>query len=175
MMNFRDEAVVPLSAVLLSEGQALHYEYDFGDGWEHQIVLEKITSVEPCNEKLPRCIKAVRRCPPEDVGGLHGFYEFLEAMEDMAHPEHIDVREWFGEWFDPEFVDLDQINADLAGGASVVAPMAPYSPIRSEEHVLGVILTRGEQCYWFSKHLGSDQELLYCVHTGVNTRMCNAF
>lgn len=237
MMNFRDEAVVPVSAVLLREGQALHYEYDFGDGWEHQIVLEKITSMESGNETLPRCIKAVRRCPPEDVGGLHGFYEFLEAMEDMAHPEHIAVREWCGEWFDPDFVDLEQINADLAerddwfpedpehgappasdfqglspaqvhellqnplncpsvfkplfnagsvnelldtapiirmarvlveamkgkgirltgkgnlplkhvkvmveaGGGSMVAPMATYSPIRSEEHVLAVILTR---------------------------------
>ncbi|MDY6930230.1 MAG: plasmid pRiA4b ORF-3 family protein, partial [Pseudomonadota bacterium] len=79
MMNFRDEAVVPVSAVLLSEGQALHYEYDFGDGWEHQIVVEKITSDEAAFEDLPRCIKAVGQCPPEDVGGLPGFYEFLEA------------------------------------------------------------------------------------------------
>ncbi|WP_273210128.1 plasmid pRiA4b ORF-3 family protein [Marinobacter subterrani] len=237
MMNFRDEAVMPVSAVLLSEGQTLHYEYDFGDGWEHQIVLEKIAPVEASNDALPRCIKAVRQCPPEDVGGLHGFYEFLEAMEDMAHPDHIAVREWCGDWFDPDFVDLDQINADLAerdawfpedpehgapaasdfqglspaqvhellqnplncpsvfnplfnagsvnelldtapiirmarvlvdamkgkgirltgkgnlplkhvkamveaGGESMVAPMARYSPIRSEEHVLAVILTR---------------------------------
>jgi Plasmid pRiA4b ORF-3-like protein len=73
MMNFRDEAVVPVSAVLLREGQALHYEYDFGEGWEHQIVFEKIISVEPGKETLPRCIKAVRQCPPEDVGGLPGF------------------------------------------------------------------------------------------------------
>lgn len=237
MMEFRDEAVVPVSAVVSEEGQALRYEYDFGDGWEHQIVLEKIVAVEAGSGTLPRCIKAVRQCPPEDVGGLPGFYDFLEAMEDMAHPEHIAVREWCGEWFDPDFVDLEQINADLterddwfpedpehgapaasdfrglspaqvhellqnplncpsvfnplfnaesvnelldtapvirmarvlvaamkdkgirltgkgnlplkhvkalieAGGESVVAPMARYSPIRSEEHVLAVILTR---------------------------------
>ncbi|MEC7727035.1 MAG: plasmid pRiA4b ORF-3 family protein [Pseudomonadota bacterium] len=235
MMNFRDEAAVTVSAALTNEGQALHYEYDFGDSWEHQIVLEKILPGD--DGPLPRCIKAVRQCPPEDVGGLPGFYEFLEAMEDNTHPEHITVREWWGERFEPEFVDIDQINADLAerdawfpedpdggapaasdfqglslaqvhkflqnplncpsvfsplfnaetvnealntapiirmarvlveamrgkgirltgkgnlplkqvkamidaGGESLVAPMARYSPVRSEEHVLAVILTR---------------------------------
>jgi len=145
MMNFRDEAVVPISAVLPREGQALRYEYDFGDSWEHEIVLEKIIPAEASNEALPRCIKAVRQCPPEDVGGLPGFYDFLEAMEDMAHPEHIAVREWIGgEWFEPEFVDLEQINADLAeraawfpedpdGGAPAVSDFCGLSPVQVHE------------------------------------------
>jgi hypothetical protein len=112
MLSFRDETVVPVSTVLTKEGQALKYEYDFGDSWEHQVTLEKILPTRG-DQPLPRCVEAVRQCPPEDVGGLPGFDDFLEAMEDMAHPEHIAVREWLGEWFDPEFVDLEQINEDL--------------------------------------------------------------
>lgn len=112
MMNFVDEARVPVASVLMHEGQALKYEYDFGDSWEHKITLGKIFRSEPA-EPLPRCIKAVGQCPPEDVGGLPGFYDFLEAMEDAAHPEHLAVREWWGEWSEPEFVDVEQINQDL--------------------------------------------------------------
>ena len=114
MLNFQDETMVAVSAVLNKEGQALTYDYDFGDSWEHEVRLEKVLPGDQ-GEPLPRCIKAVRQCPPEDVGGLPGFYDFLEAMEDAAHPEHVAVREWIGgEWFEPEFVDLDDINQALA-------------------------------------------------------------
>ncbi|MEQ5837405.1 plasmid pRiA4b ORF-3 family protein [Marinobacter sp. NFXS9] len=70
-MNYVDEASVPLEAVLQREKQTLWYEYDFGDGWEHRVVLEKIL---PGSEdaSLPRCKKAVRQCPPQDVGGAWG-------------------------------------------------------------------------------------------------------
>lgn len=62
---------------------------------------------------MPQCIKAVRQCSPEDVGGVPRFYDFLEIMEDMAHPDHNAVREWLGgEWFDPEFVDLIELNPE---------------------------------------------------------------
>ena len=144
MMNFRDEAALPVSAVLFKEGQTLHYEYDFGDSWEHLVALEKILPADTNNGAVPRCIKAARQCPPEDVGGLPGFCEFLEAMEDMAHPEHIAVREWWGEWFQPDFVDLEQINADLAerdawlpedpdGGAPAASDFFGLSPFQVHE------------------------------------------
>lgn len=120
-MNFDDEARVTVSSLLSHEGEKLSYEYDFGDSWLHEIALEKRlppTEAHP----LPRCIKAVRQCPPEDVGGLGGFYEFLEAMEDAAHPEHVAVRDWLGEdWFEPEFVDLQQINENLANREALFA------------------------------------------------------
>lgn len=112
MMDFVDETLVPVSGVLNKEGQQLKYEYDFGDSWEHEVKLEKILPGDTAGP-LPRCIKAVRQCPPEDVGGLPGFYEFLDAMEDAAHPEHVAVREWCGDQFDPDFVSLEQINEDL--------------------------------------------------------------
>ncbi|WP_018403107.1 plasmid pRiA4b ORF-3 family protein [Marinobacter gelidimuriae] len=128
MMNFEDESTVPVSSLLTREGQALKYEYDFGDSWEHEVELEKIL---PGNqeEPLPRCIKAVRQCPPEDVGGLPGFYNFLEAMEDATHPEHAAMREWRGgEWFDPEYVNLNQINEDLLERDALFAQYACDEP-----------------------------------------------
>ncbi|MBE0487200.1 plasmid pRiA4b ORF-3 family protein [Marinobacter sp.] len=109
MMGFLDETRLLVGSVLKREGQAIKYEYDFGDSWEHQIKLEKIL---PAGDEghLPRCIKAARQCPPEDVGGVHGYYEFLNAMHDPAHPEHEGVKEWWGGEFDPEFVNLEEIN-----------------------------------------------------------------
>lgn len=109
MMAFLDETRMQVSSVLRREGQAIKYEYDFGDSWEHQVKLEKIL---PAGDEghLPRCIKAARQCPPEDVGGVHGYYEFVDAMHDPAHPEHEGVKEWWGGEFDPEFVNLEEIN-----------------------------------------------------------------
>ncbi len=114
LMNYVSEAMMPISTVLIEEGNRVRYEYDFGDGWEHEIRLEKIL---PGNDggQVPRCIKAVKQCPPEDIGGLPGYYHFLEAMEDNTHPDHDDLREWLGgERFDPDLVDLEQINDNLA-------------------------------------------------------------
>ncbi|MCD1630794.1 plasmid pRiA4b ORF-3 family protein [Marinobacter shengliensis] len=109
MMGFLDETRLRVGSVLKREGQAIKYEYDFGDSWEHQVKLEKIL---PAGDEgqLPHCIKAARQCPPEDVGGVHGYYEFLDAMHDPAHPEHEGVKEWWGGEFDPEFVNLEEIN-----------------------------------------------------------------
>ncbi|PSF14308.1 plasmid pRiA4b ORF-3 family protein [Marinobacter fuscus] len=114
MLGFLDESAVSLSGVLVREGQSIRYEYDFGDSWEHQITLEKILPASGQSAPLPHCTKAVRQCPPEDVGGVPGYFEFLEAMHNPAHPEHEDAREWWGGVFDPEFVDLEEINHLLA-------------------------------------------------------------
>ena len=133
MMNFLDETIVPVSGVLKKEGQQLKYEYDFGDSWEHEVKLEKILPGDLA-DPLPKCIKAVRQCPPEDVGGLPGFYDFLEAMEDAAHPEHVAVRDWMGgEWFEPETVDLDQINEDLLERDALFSETEPeFAPQASD-------------------------------------------
>ncbi len=88
------------------------YEYDFGDGWEHQIVLEKILALEP-EIKYPICITGKRNCPPEDVGGVWGYGDFLEAIEDKNHPSHAEFLEWVGGSFDPEEFNLAAINQKL--------------------------------------------------------------
>jgi len=114
MMDYANEAMVPLHSVLTEEGSKVRYEYDFGDGWEHEIQLEKVLPVDGAGH-LPRCTWAVGQCPPEDVGGLPGYEQFLAVMADPSHPDHDDIREWAGtDRFDPEFVDLEQINDHLA-------------------------------------------------------------
>jgi len=88
------------------------YEYDFGDGWEHTVVLEKV--LEPQKGiKYPVCLEGARSCPPDDCGGPHGYEDFLEAIKNPKHPEHESMLEWIGGEFDPEEFDLDGINDDL--------------------------------------------------------------
>ncbi|MGB8719543.1 MAG: plasmid pRiA4b ORF-3 family protein [Desulfobacterales bacterium] len=109
----RDERKVGLAQVLQDEKDAIIYEYDFGDGWTHKIALEKILPFD-AKATLPACIKAKGACPPEDVGGLWGYYELLETLKDPKHPEHEENKEWVGEDFDPDAFDLEEVNAQLA-------------------------------------------------------------
>jgi hypothetical protein len=88
------------------------YEYDFGDSWEHDIVVEKV--LEPAaTTHYPRCLMGRRSCPPEDVGGIWGYSHFLDAIQHAEHPEHDDYREWIGGDFDPEAFDLEAVNQEL--------------------------------------------------------------
>ena len=111
-MEMRDERKARLSQVAPGEKARLLYDYDFGDSWEHAIVVEKVLAPEP-GVHYPVCVKGKRACPPEDVGGIWGYASFLEAIGDPAHPEHEDMREWIGGAFDPEAFDLDEVNATL--------------------------------------------------------------
>jgi len=89
------------------------YEYDFGDGWEHQIeVVKSGPSVE--GVKYPVCLDGKLACPPEDCGGIWGYYEMLEALQDPKHEQHIETVEWIRRNFDPERFDLKKVNAVLA-------------------------------------------------------------
>jgi len=107
-----DERRIRLRQVISSETQCFLYEYDFGDGREHDILVEKILPLDP-EMRYPVCLKGKRACPPEDVGGPWGYADFLEAIQDPDHPEHEDYLEWFGEDFDPEYFDLEAINRAL--------------------------------------------------------------
>ena len=80
--------------------KTLRYLYDFGDGWEHTIKIERLADPEP-NVAYPRLIEAAGRCPPEDVGGPWGYADLIEALEDPDHERHAEMREWVGEGFDP--------------------------------------------------------------------------
>lgn len=107
-----DERRYRLNQIVSSENYKFVYEYDFGDSWEHEIVLEKILPPDP-NVKYPICIKGKRACPPEDIGGVWGYEEFLEIMKDPAHEEYDSYVEWLGDEFDPEEFDLEEINQVL--------------------------------------------------------------
>ncbi len=108
-----DEKKFKLNQLLIHEKDSLIYEYDFGDGWEHKITLEKILAFDP-KSALPNCIKAKGACPPEDVGGVWGYYNFLEALKDPNHPEHEELKEWVGGDFDPSAYDLQAVNGLLS-------------------------------------------------------------
>lgn len=94
------------------EGDTLIYEYDFGDGWEHEIKIEKALAADLAVH-YPRCTAGSRACPPEDCGGPPGYAHLLDVLRDPAHEEYDDLREWVGEDFDPEAFDLDAINKML--------------------------------------------------------------
>ena len=112
-LEMEDEAKYKLSHLLVKEKDTITYEYDFGDSWEHKILLEKILPFDT-KTTLPVCIKGKRACPPEDCGGIWGYEDLLEAISDAKHPEHADMLQWLGGEFDPEEFDLEQINKDLA-------------------------------------------------------------
>jgi hypothetical protein len=86
--------------------KSLRYLYDFGDGWEHTIKIERITDAVS-GTAYPRLIEATGRCPPEDVGGPGGFGEFLEAIADPRHERHVEFKEWIGGPFDPKAADTE--------------------------------------------------------------------
>lgn len=88
-----------------TDARSLQYLYDFGDGWEHTVRIERVT--EPlAGITYPRLIDATGRCPPEDVGGPWGYREFLDAINDPDHEEHAERLEWIGGPFDPAAIDL---------------------------------------------------------------------
>ena len=79
------------------------YQYDFGDNWQHDVVLEKVMEPEP-GVRYPRCIAGERACPPEDIGGVYGFADYVEAVTNPKHSEHGHFLEWNGP-FDPAQFD----------------------------------------------------------------------
>lgn len=91
------------------ENRHAQYAYDFGDGWQHRIELEKIVSREE-NVEYPRCLAGRRACPPEDCGGIGGYANLLEALADPDHEEHEELRTWVGEDYDPEAFDPAEVN-----------------------------------------------------------------
>ena len=105
-----DYTNIKLSDVLFQEKTKISYEYDFGDGWEHDILLEKIS-----DEKIshPICIKGQLACPPEDCGGIWGYYNILEILKDPKHEEYESYKDWLSPDFDPEYFDLEEINEGL--------------------------------------------------------------
>jgi hypothetical protein len=106
-----DENRTKLGELIWTEGARLLYEYDFGDGWRHELVLEEVLLGDESFQQM--CVAGQRRCPPEDCGGPPGFAEILQAFHDANHPQHGSVIEWLGEDFAPEFLLTEEINRQL--------------------------------------------------------------
>jgi hypothetical protein len=109
-LELEDEKSVTVAEILKSEGETLVYEYDFGDCWRHEIVLEKIVLSDGMK---PVCLDGARRCPPEDVGGPHGYKEFLEAIFDPQHEDFERFRTWAGDAVHAEEWSAEKVNGKL--------------------------------------------------------------
>ena len=108
-----DETRVTLNGLIKSGVTRFAYTYDFGDNWDHALVIEKsLPAVEALSR--PTCTAGRRKCPPEDCGGPWGYRELLDVLADPAHPEHAERREWLGEDFDPDNFHPDSADAMLA-------------------------------------------------------------
>ncbi len=107
-----DESRARMSKVIFPGDKKFIFEYDFGDGWEHDVMIEKMLPYDK-DVHYPVCLKGRRACPPEDVGGVWGYEEFLEAIGDRNHSRHEELIEWIGGGFDPEEFDLASVNLDL--------------------------------------------------------------
>jgi len=95
--------------LLTFEKEKIIYEYDFGDSWQHEIILQKI--LPPDNTKeYPICVSGKRNCPPEDCGGVWGYAEMLEILSQPDYEDYHDTLEWLGEEFNPEYFNKDEIN-----------------------------------------------------------------
>ncbi len=114
--GWADEPQRPAGKVRLSEclkprKTTLHYLYDFGDSWEHRLILTNIRQAEP-DVSYPCYVAGEWNAPPEDCGGLPGFYDMLDAREAASHPDHADIVAWLGA-YRPETIDEPSIKAAL--------------------------------------------------------------
>ena len=99
--------------LIKQKGRTFRYLYDFGDSWEHELVLEKSRYFNPDLRTELACLDGERSCPPEDVGGVPGYFEFCNALKDPSHEEHESYMEWSGGDFDSEWFDPESINWEL--------------------------------------------------------------
>jgi hypothetical protein len=106
-----NERQVALEDVARRPGCSFLYEYDFGDGWEHEVKVIGQYAANP-NEKYPQCSAGERACPPEDCGGPHGYIELLEAISDESHERHDELSTWLGE-FSPDAFDSKAVTRTL--------------------------------------------------------------
>jgi hypothetical protein len=114
-IDVRDEGRARLSQIAREEGEAFVYEYDLGDSWQHQVLVENVWIGS--GDEVPLCLAGERACPPEDCGGVQGYYGTLECLRDPRHDEYEDTKTWIenmtGGPFDPDAFDIERINAAL--------------------------------------------------------------
>lgn len=108
-----DERTAKIADYFGKISQQCKYEYDFGDGWVHTILLEKVLPII-ADQKYPKCLAGKRACPPDDCGGIGGYENLIDILKKPKHPEHKEVKEWLGldfaDDFDPEHFDPDEVD-----------------------------------------------------------------
>jgi len=113
-LDHRDERKMTLDRLIGKPGDRMRYTYDFGDDWEHEIVVEKVLEAA-AGARYPICIGGESRCPPEDCGGSWGYASLRETLSDPRHDEHAAMLEWLGlrtaAEFDAAAFDVDEVKA----------------------------------------------------------------
>ena len=112
MQPVENERTVRLSSVLGRVGAKAIYTYDMGDSWEHGIVLEKRLLADS-GRAYSVCTGGERACPPEDCGGIGGFYDLLDALGDPTHEQHEELQDWVDDDYDPDAFSIDEVNQML--------------------------------------------------------------
>lgn len=102
---------IPITSYFAHSGMVAQYEYDFGDGWEHEVTLEAIVPRQK-GTRYPRCIAGERACPPEDCGGVGGYESLFAVMGDPSHEEYDSMLEWLGGRFEPERFNAGAVKFD---------------------------------------------------------------
>jgi hypothetical protein len=105
-----EEREVVLRQIALRKGALFGYEYDFGDSWTHEILVESIRSMDEASVRMAVCLGGSGACPPEDCGGVSGYTELLKTLKNRKHPEYKSTKEWLGRAFDPEVFDPARTN-----------------------------------------------------------------
>ena len=122
-LRFTSERSVRLDEIVRAAKQRFTYDYDFGDGWTHDVLVQSVEPPDP-ESTYPRFLDGRNACPPEDVGGPPGYQAFLEAFSDPNHEEHREMVEWIGGRFSPHVVDAGSIETGLARLAAAAAKKA---------------------------------------------------
>ena len=120
--SFEDMGTEDSTAIMLSDlmpndetKTRIRYDYDFGDSWDHEVLFER--RIEPdAGQTYPVCVGGARACPPEDVGGIWSYAEFVAAIGDKKHKQHKELLEWCGGSFDPEEFDADVATGQMKRG-----------------------------------------------------------
>lgn len=119
-----DERTRTLVDLVRSPGDHMVYRYDFGDDWEHRLVVEAVTPNAMDSERV-RCVGGRRMGPPEDCGGPWGYEHLLEVLADPGHDEHDEMRDWVGPFWSATDFDVGQTDRMLAGIDARPAPLRP--------------------------------------------------
>lgn len=102
-----------LGELIKQKGRTFRYLYDFGDSWAHELVLEESRYFNPVLNAELACLEGERACPPEDVGGVPGYFEFCKALKDPSHEAHESFLEWSGGDYDSERFDCNTVNWEV--------------------------------------------------------------
>ncbi len=132
--DWRDVPLVNASQTKLQEllkprKTKLGYLYDFGDSWEHELTITDPRAGEP-NQAYPIHLGGEQNAPPDDCGGIPGFYEAIDALTNPKHPDHKQTKSWFGK-YSPAEINKKQIESELAKIAKRLQIVKKPKPVAS--------------------------------------------